>query len=199
MVVALLAVAIVVGGVGYSVGRLSTLFAGTPGTDSVEAGFARDMQVHHNQGVELAMIIYPDSDDAGIRSVAYDIATAQAQQSGQMYGWLTTWGVPQYSTDPPMSWMSDDGSHGHDGTAVPMPGLATAAQIDELEAATGAEADRVFLQLMIAHHRGAIEMARDVLERSDQHAVVDLATSIVRSQTSEIDLLQDLLEGLPAA
>lgn len=196
---------VVVAAVAFSIGRLSTLGDATPANTSAEAGFARDMQVHHQQGVELAMIVRDLTDDDATRLLAYDIATVQAQQSGQMYGWLAEWGLPQAPPEPSMTWMTrpadDGGAHdGHgsgDGAAhepgEPMPGLATPEQIAELRTLEGVEAERMFLELMIAHHRGAVDMAEAVLARSSYPVVVSLAESIVRSQESEIGLMEDML------
>ncbi|MFE5672796.1 DUF305 domain-containing protein [Agromyces sp. NPDC056523] len=199
---------VVVAAVAFSVGRLSTLGEPTPSTTSAEAGFARDMQVHHQQGVELAMIIRDATDDDATRLLAYDIATTQAQQSGQMYAWLAEWGLPQFGAEPAMTWMTqpaDDGeTHGGHGDGAndaaathepggPMPGLATPEQIEELESLEGVEAERMFLELMIAHHQGAVEMAEAVLARSDYPVVVSLAEAIVASQESEIALMEDML------
>lgn len=199
---------VVVAAVAFSIGRLSTLGDPTPSTTSAEAGFARDMQVHHQQGVELAMIVRDATDDEAVRLLAYDIATTQAQQSGQMYGWLAEWGLPQFGAEPSMTWMTrpaeggDDETHGGHGTGAaagahqpgePMPGLATPEQVAELQALEGVEAERMFLELMIAHHRGAVEMAEAVLARSSYPVVVSLAESIVASQRSEIALMEDML------
>ena len=82
----------------FSFGRISTLGDPTPTDTSAEAGFARDMQAHHVQGVEMAMIVRDATDDADVRLLAYDIATTQAQQSGQLYGWLNEWGLSQAGT-----------------------------------------------------------------------------------------------------
>ncbi|MBM7503474.1 DUF305 domain-containing protein [Agromyces aurantiacus] len=203
--VALLAV----GAIAFSIGRLSTLGDPTPTDASVEAGFARDMQVHHHQGVELAMIVRDATDDPDVRLLAYDIATTQAQQAGQMYGWLAEWGLPQFGSEPSMAWMTGpaEGGGGHDGHGAgvgeadasghapgePMPGLATPAQVEELRSLDGVEAERRFLELMIAHHAGAVEMAEAALDRSDYPVVVSLAESIVSSQQSEIALMEDML------
>lgn len=198
---------VVVAVLAFSIGRLSTLGDPTPGNASAEAGFARDMQVHHQQGVELAMIVRDATDDPDVRLLAFDIATTQAQQSGQMYGWLRVWGLPQAGPEPSMTWMTrpalDGSSHGGhsggdgDGAAhvpgEPMPGLATPAQVDELRSLSGVEAEVVFLELMIAHHRGAIEMADAVLERSTNGVVVPFAESVALSQQSEIALMEDML------
>ena len=200
--------ALIVGAVAFSVGRLSTIADATPETTSAEAGFTRDMQEHHDQGVELAMIVRERTEDAPVRLLAYDIAITQAKQSGQMSGWLAIWGLPQFSPEPSMIWMtrptlageSHDNSHTIDGESTvahvagdPMPGLATDAEVASLAAASGVEAERQFLVVMIAHHQGAIEMADAVLDRSTNATVLTFATAVVLSQQSEIDLMTDML------
>jgi uncharacterized protein (DUF305 family) len=162
----------------------------TPGPTSAEAGFARDMQVHHLQGVDLAMIVRDRSDDPDIRRMAYDMATTQAHQAGQLYGWLTAWGLKQLGSQPPMTWM---GHTGHDMGAL-MPGMATPDQISALSAAMGVEAERLFLRSMIAHHRGALEMSEAVIERSAHPAVLAFARGVLISQRSEAALMTTLLE-----
>jgi len=172
----------------------------TPSNTSAEAGFSRDMQVHHNQAVEMALLIRDATDDPDVRLLAYDIATSQANQSGQMLAWLNTWGLPQLASEPSMTWMTRptiDGSpdtHGHTGNLPgAMPGLATTAQMDELAAATGPEAEVIFLELMIAHHKGGVEMAEAVLARSNNTVVTDLARAIVKAQVSEISVMESML------
>ena len=184
------------------IGRLSSPFASDPLTSSAEAGFSRDMQVHHQQAVEMAMIVRDQTDDPEVRLLAYDIATSQAQQSGQMFGWLAEWGLSQAATEPSMTWMSRPapGVSGHDHAAnsthrpgSPMPGLATREQLQQLSASEGVDAERLFLQLMIAHHQGGVEMGEAIVERSSYRVVLDLANSIVQAQSSEIDLMKRML------
>jgi len=186
----------------FAIGRLSTSFVSTPSNTSAAAGFARDMQVHHDQGVELAMIIRDESDDPDIRLLAYDIATTQSNQSGQMQAWLNSWQLPQAAPEPEMTWMTrptlagEGHNHGTEGAhspGDPMPGLATPAQITELKSLTGAQADELFLELMIAHHHGAVDMAEAVLDRTDVRVVRQLATTIITSQTAEIEYMTALL------
>ncbi|NYJ20622.1 DUF305 domain-containing protein [Glaciibacter psychrotolerans] len=200
LVIAVLALVVVVGIGSFAAGRLSTLRTSTPGTTSAEAGFSRDMQVHHDQGVELAMIVRDRTDAPDVRLLAYDIARTQSQQSGQMYGWLTEWGVSQASPEPPMTWMTrpgrSDTGHTHESmhaAGQPMPGLATPAQIAELTAASGVEAEKIFLTLMIAHHQGAVDMAESVQDRANNSSVLTFANSVVLSQKSEIELMQSML------
>ena len=162
----------------------------TPGPTSAEAGFARDMQVHHLQGVDMAMIVRDRTDDPDMRGMAYDMATTQGHQAGQLYGWLAAWGLNQLGSQPPMTWMG----HTVHGMGALMPGMATPDQLAELSAASGIEAERVFLRLMIAHHRGALEMSGAVIERSEHPAVLAFARGVLVSQQSEIDLMTTMLE-----
>jgi uncharacterized protein (DUF305 family) len=189
LLVVALVVAVAVALPAFSIGRLSVILGSDPSATSPEAGYARDMQTHHDQGVEMAMIIRDRTDDEDVRLLAYDIATTQGNQSGQLYGWLTQWGVPQASSEPPMAWMGED-AHAHDGR---MPGLATPAQLEELRAATGARAELLFLELMIAHHAGAVEMSEAVLARTTNPTVVSFARAVVNSQQSETALMEDML------
>ena len=72
----------------------------TPTETSADAGFARDMQVHHAQAVRMAMIIRDRSRDPLLRTIAYDIALSQQEQIGQLHGWLIQWGLPATGSRP---------------------------------------------------------------------------------------------------
>lgn len=173
-----------------------------PTDTSSEAGFARDMQAHHLQAVELSMVMRDRTDDEELRLLAYDIALTQQQQAGQMYSWLTVWGLPQAASEPSMTWVIStaptSASHEYGGGSdhvpgAPMPGLATTAQLDDLKASSGILAEILYLRLMIAHHKGGVEMAEALLERSENRIVVNFAVNIVAAQQSEIDYMTKLL------
>ena len=201
-VAAVIAVALLVAGA-FALGRLSAPVSSNPSTTSAEAGFARDMRVHHAQAVDMSMIVRDETDDPEIRLLAYDIAMTQQSQAGQMLGWLAEWRLPTTSPEPQMTWMTrppltgtDAHSHGTMSAHTagdPMPGLATNEQMTKLKSLTGVEAERYFLTLMIAHHKGGIEMAEAVLDRSTERVVTQLATGIVKSQSAELELMQNLL------
>ena len=188
----------------FLVGRLTVPSEVTPNNTSAEAGFSRDMQLHHLQAVEMSMIVRDETDDPDIRLLAFDIALTQQQQAGQMFAWLTVWGLPQAAGEPSMTWMVRPGRSGtgHDHgpgepahvPGEPMPGLATEAQLAELRAATGVDAERLYLQLMIAHHIGGVDMAEAVLDRSTNRVVVTLARAMIAAQQSEIDYMNLLLD-----
>ena len=195
--------AVAIGLVGFSVGRLSTIDNPTPLSTSAEAGFARDMQVHHLQGAELAMIIRDRTSAEDVRRLGYDIALTQQQQAGQLYGWLTEWNLSQAGPEPSMTWMTrpgrSDAGHAHtDGAHTPgdpMPGLATAEQIAALTAASGVDAVRQFLTLMIPHHLGAVEMAEAVQDRANNSSILGFANSVIVSQEAEITLMEEMLQA----
>lgn len=166
--------------------------AQAPGEASPEAGFARDMVVHHAQAVEMAELVRFRTQDPAVRTLATDMALTQQAQIGQVRGWLDVWGLPVTGRAPAMAWM------GHSTTGL-MPGMATPAQVRAIAAAPPAEADVVFLQAMIPHHRAAVAMAETVLARTGRDEVRRLAAGIVAAQRSEIAGMQDLLraKGVP--
>lgn len=164
-----------------------------PAADSVDAGFARDMSVHHRQAVLMAGLARDRTTDPELALIAYDIETSQLNQVGQMQGWLAIWDLSQ-STGEPMSWIGD-----HSGTDMGgsrdglMPGMATADDLDGLRAAQGRDFDVLFLQLMIRHHQGGAPMARYAAEHAEVDTVRTLAGSIAEAQSAEIDTLTDML------
>ncbi len=163
-----------------------------PSDDSAEAGFARDMAVHHAQAVQMAEIVQRRTESDEIRLLATDIAFTQQGQIGQMQGWLAAWRLPQTGDEAAMSWMG----HPTDG---PMPGMATPEEIGTLETLPPEEADEQFLRLLIPHHEAAIPMAEAVLAETDRPEVETLAGAIASSQRNEIQVMQDLLESRGAA
>ena len=203
-----------IGGLAFAIGRFSTFGTAvatspsgtTPTSASPEAGFARDMQVHHSQAIGMAMEIYRKTDDEQLAILAYDIATGQSGQRGEMYDWLVQWGLPQ-AGGPAMAWMSaSDTEHAHGGAAggemltdaeaETAMGMAAPTELDALEAATGQEADCLFLGLMIRHHEGAIPMADAVLDLGTEPRVRTVAKSMKEGQTAEIAAMRSMQSRL---
>jgi uncharacterized protein (DUF305 family) len=177
-----------------------------PGDTSAEAGFARDMAVHHAQAVEMATVVRDNTGDDEIRTVALDILLTQQNQIGRMQAWLIHWNLPLIGERPPMAWMNGSPGHGqsHAGAAQPagtMPGMATGAELQRLRVARGEDAEILFLTLMIRHHRGGITMANAVLQHTGNREVGDLARSMVNAQQAEITTMQQSLKarGAPPA
>ncbi len=167
----------------------------TPSADSVDAGFARDMGVHHLQGVEMANLVAERSSDPEVRQLAFDISATQTNQAGRMQGWLSLWGAPQSGGDT-MAWMSsgDAGGHGHDmADGGLMPGMATSAELANLRGLTGTAFDVEFLRLMIRHHQGGFEMAEYADEHAGLPAVRSLAQAIAGAQSAETRTMAAML------
>lgn len=166
----------------------------TPSTDSADAGFARDMAVHHQQAVEMSFVVRDRTDDEGIRRLAYDIANTQANQRGMLLGWLNLWGLPIASGDEPMGWMDMPASPSPDHDGALMPGMATKSEIKRLGELSGKDAEIFYLQLMTDHHKGGVHMAQGCVERCVVGVEKRLAQGMVDAQESEIDLMADLLK-----
>ena len=157
-----------------------------PGDGSVEAGFARDMSTHHAQAVEMAGIVRDKTQSDEIRTLATDITLTQQAQIGQMRGWLDVWGLSPTGSEPAMAWM------GHP-TEGRMPRMASPEEIAQLREASPEEVDKLFLRLMIPHHRAAVPMAEAALEKTGQPEVETLARTIATSQRAEIKVMDDML------
>ncbi|MBB6120350.1 DUF305 domain-containing protein [Nocardiopsis algeriensis] len=178
-------------GIGYLVGRPSP-----PLDTGADAGFLRDMSSHHAQAVDMALIVMEKTEDPDLHIVASDMARTQQAQIGIMQGWLRAWDLPARGPGKPMAWMEGSG-HDHGGQGeVPdrMPGLATPEQMAELEEAEGTEAEILFLELMIAHHLGGIEMAEAEVDLGQEEMVVDLAQGMINAQATEVDLMEKMLD-----
>ncbi|MGH2534925.1 MAG: DUF305 domain-containing protein [Thermomicrobiales bacterium] len=184
-----LAVAVLALAVGWGIGHY--LDARMPGNNSAEAGFARDMAVHHTQAVEMSLIVRDRTNDDKIGTLATDILLTQQNQIGYMEGWLAVWDVSLTGNEPAMAWM------GHEVQGQ-MPGMASQAEVDQLRTMPVDEMNAEFLRLMIIHHVAGVDMADAILERSDRPEVVRLAEAIARTQQAEIDLMNDILTRLGA-
>ncbi|WP_406449470.1 DUF305 domain-containing protein [Streptomyces sp. NBC_00876] len=190
----------------------------TPASDSADAGFARDMSVHHQQAVEMSFIVRDRTKDEDVRRLAYDIANTQANQRGMLLGWLDLWELPKAAAgQEPMAWMAGGGGghNGHDGHDTDgmgemdgmdgmdagyrahdgslMPGMATRTELGRLREASGRQAEILYLQLMTDHHKGGIDMARGCAERCTVKAEKRLARGMVESQQSELDAMARML------
>lgn len=182
-----------------------------PGEDSADAGFARDMAVHHGQAVEMAITVAQRTDDPILQTIAIDVALTQQAQIGMMTGMLDVWNLPTTGENEPMAWMGDaadaampgdkgteleTGDHTMDGR---MPGLATAEEKASLSTLPVAEMNEQFLRLMIRHHQGGILMAQEALDRAETDQIRDLARGIIAAQHTEIEQMEQMLEQYAAA
>jgi uncharacterized protein (DUF305 family) len=186
-------VLVAAGAITYSVADGDESGMKAPVADSADAGFARDMAVHHQQAVEMSYIVRDRTKDEEVRRLAYDIAQTQANQRGMMLGWLDLWELPKVSADEPMAWTDMGGmASGEDGAL--MSGMATNTELKSLREANGKAAEVRYLQLMYTHHVGGVHMAKECVEKCEVGVERRLAQGMVQAQESEMRLISDLLK-----
>ncbi|WP_436500286.1 DUF305 domain-containing protein [Actinokineospora sp. HUAS TT18] len=144
--------------------------------------YVRDMIVHHQQAIEMTALVPERGKDEQVKGLASRISDAQQPEIEAMNRWLST------NFQPPV-----EPGHGH--APADMPGMATPEQLAALKQASGAEFDRLFLQLMIKHHEGAIAMANKVRQGGQDVKVQEMADHVVAEQSDEIRRMQGMLGG----
>ncbi|OUC99774.1 DUF305 domain-containing protein [Streptosporangium minutum] len=150
--------------------------------NDADVAFAQMMIPHHEQAVEMAELAESRAGAPEVKELAAKIKVAQDPEIAVMNGWLSAWGKPA----------GPEGGHGgHD-----MPGMMTGEDMAKLREAKGAEFDRMFAKLMIAHHKGAIEMARTEQAQGSNPEAKSLARNIETTQQAEVEQLQGLLDRL---
>lgn len=151
--------------------------------NSADVQFTQQMIPHHRQAVEMAKLADAQAGSAEVKSLAKDIEKAQGPEIDTMSGWLKSWGE-----DVPAE---NDEHAGMSGMA--MPGMMSAEDMAKMKAATGAQFDTMFLTMMIAHHEGAIEMAKTEQQKGEYPDAKKLAAEIEKTQAAEIATMKKLL------
>jgi uncharacterized protein (DUF305 family) len=153
--------------------------------NEADVEFAQGMIAHHEQAIEMAEIALDPATGASpeVVDLATRIQAAQDPEVELMTGWLTAAGEP----------VAMDTSDGHDMSS--MDGMMTADQIDEMAAMTGADFDQTWLEMMIAHHEGAISQSETVKADGSNADVLLLADQIIAAQQAEISEMQALLQS----
>ena len=159
------------------------------GSDA-DVTFAQLMISHHGQAVEMADMALQQATSAEVTDLATQIKAAQDPEIGQMRGWLRQWGAPEQ-----MDSMDGMGHGDMDMGGQSAGGMMSDADMGALGGASGADFDRMWLTMMIAHHEGAIKMAEQVKAQSTNPDVTALADAIVAGQKKEIDTMQQLLDN----
>jgi uncharacterized protein (DUF305 family) len=143
--------------------------------------FAQQMVPHHQQAVEMAKLVPSHSTNQKVLELASQIQQAQDPEIQKMTGWLQTWGAPAPTTGMNMPGMNMPGmDHGS------MPGMMTSDDMTKLGQVKGAAFDRLWLQMMIQHHQGAVEMAKTELQQGASNEAKQLAQQIIDTQQKEI-------------
>ncbi|MBZ5736407.1 DUF305 domain-containing protein [Nocardioides sp. TRM66260-LWL] len=169
-------------------GSSSTSSSPTPNSSSMadfndaDVTFATDMIPHHRQAVEMAKLAETRAASQKVKDLAMQIMNAQDPEIQTMSSWLTAWGKP---VPADMGGMDMSGS---------MPGMMSSSDMADLKKASGADFDQMFLTMMIAHHQGAIEMAKTEETGGMNTDAIALAQQIEAAQTTEITTMKGLLK-----
>ena len=145
---------------------------------SVDEMFLEMMIPHHDQAVEMAHLAEKNTKNPEILELAKAIDEEQHKEVELMSGWL-----------------GKTGGHEHSHEGHTMDGMLSPEQMEALEKAKDTEFDKLFLEGMILHHEGAIDMTQMVVESSNKE-IRDLAESIISSQTAQIEQMKKLLASL---
>ncbi|WP_406263792.1 DUF305 domain-containing protein [Streptomyces sp. NBC_00191] len=155
--------------------------------NDADVTFAQSMIVHHQQALEMSKLADGRASDDEIKTLAGQIEKAQVPEIKTMQSWLTSWGKPESSG-------MDHGGMNHGGGS--MPGMMSEKDMADLTAAKGKGFDRKFAELMIAHHNGAIDMAKDEQKTGRDAAAKKLADDVIKNQSTEVKQLQGILDRL---
>ncbi|WP_128374550.1 DUF305 domain-containing protein [Streptomyces cavernae] len=156
------------------------------GFNDADVMFAQMMIPHHQQALEMAKLADGRAADAGLKDIAGKIEQAQEPEIKTMTGWLESWNKPTAMESMP----------GMDHGAGGMEGMMSDEDMDELKAMKGAEFDKMFAQMMIDHHNGAITMAKNEQKNGEYTDAVKMAGDIVSGQSAEVKELKAILGRL---
>ena len=158
--------------------------------NDADVAFATEMIQHHAQALSMVDLTMGRKLDPEVLALSDDIRAAQAPEIETMTDWLTEWGEEIPET------VRDHANAGHDMDEMDhgdMPGMMSADEMDALENASDAEFQDLWLEMMVEHHEGAVEMAEAEEADGRFKPAVELATDIQESQTAEIEKMQGLL------
>jgi uncharacterized protein (DUF305 family) len=179
-----IAIAVLCGALGWVIGNNRAI----PDPSAVDIGFLQDMRTHHEQAVNLGLYYLElEGTNPDMRDIAREIVFGQGIEIGRMIELLRLYGATETNeSDVAMTWMNELTPNER------MPGLASDADIDKLLASSGADADNLFADLMIAHHQGGIHMAQYAQDHANEIEVRRFANGMITGQTGEIEELQAL-------
>lgn len=153
--------------------------------NEADVAFAQGMIPHHRQAIEMSELANSNAGSSEVKALAEQIMAAQDPEIETMTGWLEDWGGSV-----------EDGGMDMGSGMSGMSGMMSQTEMADLESATGAAFDRMFLEMMTRHHQGAVEMAQRELEQGEFGPAQELAQMIIDSQKAEIEEMQGLLEQL---
>lgn len=155
------------------------------GYNAEDVAFATNMIPHHEQAVELSAMVPERSTNPELKTLAEQIAAAQEPEIRAMRVLLVQWNEnPDAST----------GRGEHEGHGD-MQGMVDEPTMAKLRTLSGPEFDKLWLESMISHHQGAIEMARAEVANGENVDAKRMAQTMIDTQQAEIDHMNQMLRG----
>ncbi|WGW13670.1 DUF305 domain-containing protein [Saxibacter everestensis] len=152
--------------------------------NDADVTFAQMMIPHHSQAVEMSdMVLAKDGLRPEVRDLAERIKAAQGPEITTMAGWLEEWGAAA----------TPEGKHGMEHGGPGMDGMMSEDGMKALDAADAESASRLFLEQMIKHHEGAVDMAKTERQSGSNPEALKLADKVISSQEEEIAEIRKLL------
>lgn len=167
--------------------------------DDADVAFATEMVQHHAQALSMVDLTVGRTLEPEVQTLAESIRDAQAPEIETMVDWLSDWGEEVPATVRDHSHAGHDPSdvagsmEGMDEDSMDMPGMMSADDMEALQDAPDDRFQTMWLEMMIEHHAGAVEMAETERDEGTYRPAVDLARSIIDSQTAEIEQMEALL------
>jgi uncharacterized protein (DUF305 family) len=161
--------------------------------NQADIAFAQGMIPHHAQAIAMSKMATQRTISPQVKDLAARIQAEQQPEIDQMSGFLRAWNAPVPSTNGPMGGMGQGDMMGQMHGA--MPGMMSGGQMQQLGQDSGAAFDRMFLEMMISHHQGAITMAKTELSNGQNPDARQLAQRIIDAQQREITEMQTILGG----
>ncbi len=178
VIVLVAAVSFLAGAIAFVIGER---VGGADPLSASDVGYMQDMGYHHDQAVQMSLILLDKADvDRTLKSFAQEIIIDQRYEQGIFSATLDRFGHSSEAGDTVMGWMGE-----------PMPleemtGMATEAQMDQLRAATGHDAEALWIALMSEHHLAGLHMADHEARHGQDETTVNLAAATVKNQRSEV-------------
>lgn len=170
---------------GRSAGSSGSAASQDASFNDADVTFARDMVPHHRQAIEMAQMAQERAEDPRVLDLASRIEAAQQPEIDTLTGWLEAWDVDEDG----MGGMDDDGMD-HGG------GMMSEEDMNALMGASGTAFDRLFLEQMIEHHTGAVEMAVTEIAEGEYPDALAMAETIRDTQNAEIAEMRQILGEL---
>lgn len=165
--------------------------AGGTGHNEADVAFATDMIPHHSQAQMMVDMTLGRDLDPRVRRLTEEIRTTQVAEIEKMADWLEDWGEPLPETPNSHTNAHGEGMKMH----LDMPGAMSPQELRKLDGTRGDAFQDMWLRMMIEHHEGAIEMAEVEQEDGAFEPAVKMADKIERTQTAQIEQMEELLDS----